>query len=71
MVGAAITESFDAGFDGAQSEGLVRMRFERVADDVRAVELEAGWWAGRRNCARSLGWSNAAGTPVMGGAAIS
>ena len=41
MLAAAVAKTLDARFDRAQSVGLVRVRLERVADDVRLVQLDA------------------------------
>ena len=41
MVAAAVAETLDARFDRAEAERFVRVRLEGVADDVRAVQLDA------------------------------
>ncbi|KAG0920353.1 hypothetical protein G6F57_023063 [Rhizopus arrhizus] len=41
MLRAPVTETFHPGFDGAQAIGLMRVGFEGVAHDVRAVQLHA------------------------------
>ena len=42
MVAAAVAEALHARFDRAQAVGFVGVRVERVADDVGAIELDAG-----------------------------
>ncbi|MNR68421.1 hypothetical protein D3C85_1929630 [compost metagenome] len=42
MLATAVTEALYTGFDRAQAEGFMRVRLEGVADDMRAIQLDAG-----------------------------
>lgn len=56
MIRTAVTEALYPGFDGAQAETIMYVRFEGMAHDVCAVQLDARAmrWAAELSAVRGM-----------------